>query len=70
MDYVLLAGMSVLVAGLSAVTLAQRAVVPCSACRKGRLQIARNFAHRCEVCRAEFRRKDGALVRVDAEAAP
>ena len=43
---------AICVAGLSAVTLAQRQRIPCTACRKGELKIDRDFAHSCVTCGA------------------
>jgi len=51
------------VVGLSAATLAQRPRIPCTACRKGELKIDAQFARRCEACGAQFRPRDGKLVR-------
>ncbi len=51
------------VLGLSAVTLAERKRIPCTACRKGELRIDRDFAHRCVTCGARFRSKDGTFIR-------
>jgi hypothetical protein len=53
---------SVVVAG-SALTLARRTREPCTACRKGEVTIARDFAYRCTACKARFVREHGALVR-------
>lgn len=54
---------AVAVFGLSAVTLAERKRVPCAACRKGELKIARDFSHRCVTCGARFRPRSGKLER-------
>lgn len=54
---------AICVVGLSAVTLAQRQRIPCTACRKGELKIDRDFAHRCVTCGARFRPKNGTFVR-------
>ena len=58
---------AVTVFGLSAVTLAERKRVPCTACRKGELKIDRDFSHRCVTCGARFRPKAGTLVRLDPD---
>jgi hypothetical protein len=50
------------VLGLSAATLAQRQRIPCTACRKGELEIDPQFAHRCKACGVRFRPRDGKLV--------
>ncbi|MBA3452356.1 MAG: hypothetical protein H0T42_04585 [Deltaproteobacteria bacterium] len=49
--------------GLSAVTLAERKRIPCTACRKGELKIARDFSHQCVTCGARFRPQSGKLER-------
>lgn len=54
---------AIAVLGMSAVTLAQRKRIPCTACRKGELRIDRDFAHRCVTCGARFRQKSGTFVR-------
>ncbi len=65
MDYVILIPLAVLVTGLSAITLARRAPVPCTACRRGAVAIARDFTYRCDHCGAAFRRERGTLVRLE-----
>ena len=56
---------AIAVVGLSAVTLAQRERIPCTACRKSAVVMSRDFVYRCPVCEAAFRRNHGVLERID-----
>lgn len=57
---------AIVVVGLSAVTLAEREKLPCTACRKAAVVMSRDFVYRCPACKAGFRRVAGVLERVDA----
>jgi ribosomal protein L37AE/L43A len=56
--------LSVVIAG-SALTFARRKREPCTACRKGELEHARDFSWRCRTCKARFVREQGHLVQRD-----
>jgi len=68
----ILAGIAfaIAVVGMTAVTLAERDRIPCTACRKSALAMSRDFTYRCPVCKAAFRRKHGELERVEPSREP
>ena len=59
---------SVVIVGMTAVTLAQREKIPCTACRKSAVAMDRDFLYRCPVCQTAFRRVRGVLERVEPSA--
>jgi len=68
----ILAGVAfaIAVVGMTAVTLAQRERIPCTACRKSALEMSRDFMYRCPVCKAAFRRAHGELEQVEPSSTP
>ena len=68
----ILAGIAfaIAVVGMTAVTLAQRERIPCTACRKSALEMSRDFMYRCPVCKAAFRRAHGELEQVEPSSTP